>query len=225
MNTSPHSSWQDWDPNREDILIGRVIDGESSASDWSQLEAMASADPGVWQRLAEAQRAHAQLSKAIEDRLAVVELVGIPDPEPVPLPWVAVFQRWGGWALAAMLCFAWVFSQQLPVQQRPSQTHSGFGSGAVQPVFVRNTTPEDAWSDYIETARLANHLVSELPPMLVQAHRLPSGAHQVFYVRRSLEQATLTDIAELRVSEDEQGTPLLFTVPARIDWSPAELPI
>jgi len=225
MNTNPNSDDHNHDPDRIDILIGRVVDSEASASDWRELELLADADPQLWGRLARAQRAHARLTDAIEDELAIAELVDLPDPEPIRLPWVDRMQRWSGWALAAALCLAWLLTQHVSGPQPQPHVQAGFGSGQAQPIFVRNTTPDDAWSNYIETARLANHLVSELPPILIEAHRLPSGAHQVFYVRRSLEQATLTDIAELRVSEDEQGTPLLYTVPAAIDWSPVDRPI
>jgi hypothetical protein len=83
----------------------------------------------------------------------------------------------------------------------------------MQPVFVSNTTPDDAWMNYIETARLADSFVAELPLVLVESQMLPSGAHQVFYIRRSLERATLTDMTEMRVSEDEQGRTVLISVP------------
>ncbi len=221
MNTNIESH----DPDRIDILIGRVVDSEASAADWHELEQIADADPQLWGQLARAQRAHARLTDAVEDELTIAELVDLPDPEPIRLPFAERVQRWSGWALAAVLCLAWLLTQRGTGSESQPHLQAGFGAGNSQPIFVRNTTPDDAWSNYIETARLANHLVSELPPMLIEAHRLPSGAHQVFYVRRSLEQATLTDIAELRVSEDEQGTPLLYTVPAEIDWTPVERPI
>jgi hypothetical protein len=215
MNTNPNSHKHD--PDRIDILIGRVVDSEASAGDWHELEQLADADPRLWGRLAKAQRAHARLTDAVEDELAIVELVDLPEAEPIRLPFVERVQRWSGWALAAALCLAWLLSRQAPMANQPGSMQAGFGG--VQPVFVSNTTPDQAWNNYVETARLADSFVSELPPIVVSNTQLADGGQEIFFVRRSLERVTLTDVAHLRVSQDEQGRPVLISTPSAGDAS------
>lgn len=220
MNDTNHTPVPEYDPDRIDILIGRVVDAEASSSDWHELERLADADPNLWGRLAKAQRAHARLTDAVEDELAITELVDLPDPEPIRLPFAERMQRWSGWALAAALCMAWLLTQNA----NPNGTNqAGFGmNSSGQPVFVQNTTPEDAWSNYVETAQLADTFVSELPPIVVSSTPLDGGGQEVFFVRRSLERVQLTDIAQLRVSQDEQGRPVLISRPTVVEGVPVE---
>ena len=198
-----------WEPGRIDVLIGRVVDSEASSDDWSELERLADADPHLWGRLARAQRAHARLTEAVEDELLITELVDLPDPEPLHLSLGERLQRWSGWALAAALCLAWLLSQNVS-NQNSVQNRAGM-PGGFEPVVVTESTPDDAWNNYVETARLANSFVTELPPVLVSSTPLPGGSQEVFFVRRSLERATLTDMAQVRVSQDEQGRPVLIS--------------
>ncbi|MFI4853391.1 MAG: hypothetical protein ACIAQF_00255 [Phycisphaerales bacterium JB065] len=220
MNDTNHIQHPEYEPDRIDILIGRVVDAEASSSDWHELERLADADPNLWGRLAKAQRAHARLTDAVEDELAITELVDLPDPEPIRLPFAERMQRWSGWALAAALCMAWLLTQNA----NPNGTNqAGFGmNSSGQPVFVQNTTPEDAWSNYVETAQLADTFVSELPPIVVSSTPLDGGGQEVFFVRRSLERVQLTDIAQLRVSQDEQGRPVLISRPTVVEGVPVE---
>lgn len=212
MNTNPNSHDHDHDPDRIDILIGRVVDSEASASDWRELELLADADPQLWGRLARAQRAHARLTDAVEDELAITELVDLPAPEPIRLTFADRMQRWSGWALAAALCLAWLLSRQAPPVNPAGSMQAGFGTA--QPVFVSNTTPDQAWINYVETAQLADSFVTELPPIVVSNTPLAGGGQEIFFVRRSLERVTLTDVAHLRVSQDEQGRPVLISTPS-----------
>lgn len=207
MNETPNSH----DPERIEILIGRVVDSEASSSDWRELEELADADPRLWGRLARAQRSHARLTDAVEDELAITELIDLPAPEPIRLSFAERVQRWSGWALAAALCMAWLLSQNAS-NQNAVQNRAGI-PGGFAPVVVTESTPDDAWNNYIETARLANSFVTELPPLLVSSTPLPGGSQEVFFVRRSLERATMTGMAQVRVSQDEQGRPVLISNP------------
>ena len=212
-----HTNQHAPDPDRIEILIGRVVDSEASASDWSELEQLADADPQLWGRLAKAQRAHARLTDAVEDELAITELVDLPAPEPLRLTFADRVQRWSGWALAAALCLAWLLSRQTPMSNPSGAMQAGVGGA--QPVFVSNTTPDQAWSNYVETARLADNFVSELPPIVVSNTPLAGGGQEIFFVRRSLERITLTDIERVRVSQDEQGRPVLISTPSDLGES------
>ncbi len=223
MNTTTQSHDSAYDPDRIEILIGRVVDSEASSSDWQELEQLADADPEIWGRLARAQRAHARLTDAVEDELAIVELVELPDPEPIRLSFADRLQRWSGWALAAALCLAWLLTQNTNFSGPAGTNTAGIGTNAGgRPVFVQNTTPSDAWANYVETAQLADTFVSELPPIVVSSTPLMGGGQEVFFVRRSLERVHLTDIAQLRVSQDEQGRPVLITRPTVVKGVPVE---
>lgn len=63
---------------REQVLLSRVVDHEASPADWAELEQRAVADPAIWHRLACAERAHARLSDAVEDAIAIAECVDLP---------------------------------------------------------------------------------------------------------------------------------------------------
>jgi hypothetical protein len=93
-------------PTREDILIGRITDGEASSNDWAEIESIAESDPGVWHRLASSQRTHARMESAVEDAIAIAELIDAPDMRRVGRPVIARIREYGGWALAAGLALA-----------------------------------------------------------------------------------------------------------------------
>ena len=196
-----------WEPQRVDVLIGRVVDSEATSNDWGELERLADADPQLWGRLARAQRAHARLTEAVEDELLITELVDLPEPETMRLTFGERMQRWSGWARAAALCLAWLLTQNAP------DSTPGNRADVLPKFVVNDSTPDDAWNSYVETAKLANSFVTELPPVLVSSTPLPGGSQEVFFVRRSLERTTLTDMAQVRVSQDEQGRPVLSSDP------------
>ena len=93
-------------PTREDILIGRITDGEASPNDWAEIESIAESDPGVWHRLASSQRTHARMESAVEDAIAIAELIDAPDMRRVGRPVIARIREYSGWALAAGLALA-----------------------------------------------------------------------------------------------------------------------
>jgi len=64
--------------DREDILIGRVIDDEATPQDWTELEQLGAADPTVWRRLSFAKREQSALCAGLDEALAIADEVEIP---------------------------------------------------------------------------------------------------------------------------------------------------
>lgn len=111
---------------REEVLLGRVVDREATPDDWAELERLSDHDPALWTRLAHAERAHARLCAAVDDAIAIAECVELPRADPATLRlaggepdkqtpgrhgWASFIRHHAGWALAA--CLALVLGAQL----------------------------------------------------------------------------------------------------------------
>lgn len=194
-------------PMREDILIGRVTDGEATPGDWRELETMAGADSGVWSRLANAQRAHADLARAVDDELTVAELVASPAHEAMRGGMTPVAMRWRaytGWAAAAALSLAWAGANGLGLRA-PSLAG---GNMAGIPLST-----DELFSQYVNKGKAQGVVLDELPMVLVESRPAtatggvadPAGRIEVVFVRRTLERAVVNDL--YRVGRDEHGEP------------------
>ncbi len=204
MNNRPDNSGQ---PVREDILIGRVVDGEAFASDWEELERLAVSDAGVWERVGRAQRIHARLEHEVEDAIAVVELIDLPRGI-VPIGRFSRLRQYGGWAAAALLGFALVGQGWL------GQSWTGPNNTAGLNPISGQMNPDDALAQYMKSGAASGRVVSEMQPFLVQSRELgPGQGQEVWYIRPILERAHVTDVSVMCVQRDENGTPLLIPVP------------
>lgn len=202
-----------YEPTREDVLIGRVVDGEAFASDWEALEKLAGADGGVWERLGRAQRSHARLERDVEDAIALADLVEIPRVAVATQSMNMRIRQYGGWAAAAALALAWAgLSGVLPMGGAGGQASSLGPTG--QPMAT--LSPDAAYEQYVERGTSSGRLVRELPLQLVQARDLGEGrGKEVLYYRMLLERRTVPDVSVLSVQSDEHGDPRL--VPMRIE--------
>lgn len=230
MTTTPRpfDHFNDPEPTREDILVGRVTDGEASPHDWAELESIAQRDTGVWQRLALAQRAHARLERAVEDRVAIAELVDA--PRRAHADHAGVFTtRWrayGGWAAAAVVALAWFTT----VRQHGPGAGPGPGTGPHIPIGTVQTaqlipTPapsaDELFSRYLDAGKATGRVVGEMPLMMVDARPSTEPGHEdaqvVYYIRPVLEQVTTTDMRVGRVSSDEHGRPVFMAAQGTLD--------
>ncbi len=189
-------------PNREEILIGRVTDGEASPADWSELEKLASADPTVWTRLASAQRRHAELERAVDDALTVAELVEAPDfladaGERMTVRWRA----YSGWAAAAAIALAWAGASSLNLLP------AGPGGNVQESGFVPIKLGSDALMDrYLETGRQEGRVLAELPMVMVESRPAINGeGSEIIYLRQVLERVRVDDV--YRMGVDDLGRP------------------
>lgn len=193
-------------PMREDILIGRVTDGEATPADWQELEALAASDAGVWTRLASAQRSHADLSRAVDDELTVAELVHVPAHDAVRTGMTSVAIRWraySGWAAAAVVAIAWAGANGLGLRT------PGLNPGATTAGVL---SPDELFSRYVDQGKAQGVVLGELPMVMVESS--PAGASgepgadgpvEVVFVRRVLERAYVKNL--YRVGRDEHGEP------------------
>jgi hypothetical protein len=199
------SDFSRYEPTREDILIGRVVDGEATPSDWGELEHMSKADAALWQRLAQSQRAHARLERAVEDEIAVSELVELPEPVSVIASFRSRWQLWGGWAVAAGLALAWLGAGSGPAMFRPngsgnspSTLPAGLGTAA--------GTLDDLLNQYVTKGRESDRVVNVMPLQLLKTNQLEQGkGTEVFFVRPIIERMIVTDFRPMSVLVDEAG--------------------
>lgn len=199
----PNNPAHRYEPTREDVLVGRVVDGEATPSDWSELEHLAKGDGALWQRLAQAQRAHARLERAVEDEIVIAELVELPEPPSVLATFRDRWRVWGGWAVAAGLALAWLGAGRGPMLTGSPQVGTPTqGAGLVSPV----ATTDDYWNKYLETGRKEDRLVREMPTQVIDSRDLgPGKGLEFIVVKQIIERVPATDVRLTRVIVDEHG--------------------
>lgn len=198
MNTDNHPM-ERYEPTREDVLIGRVVDGEATPSDWGELEGIARADGSLWQRLAQSQRAHARLERAVEDEIAITELIELPEPPSVVASFKSRWQSWGGWVAAAALGLAWLGAGNGPLAMRsPGQSPGSTATFA--------PSLDGMWQQYINSGKQNDRVINEMPLQLVDSRDLGEGrGYEMIYVRPVLEKKVVTDVRLMRVVKDDTG--------------------
>lgn len=202
------------DTFERDVLIGRIVDGEASPEDWQRLATMAAGDQAVWAEVADTQRAHDALARAVERITAPADFVDLPSPghageNPVQHR-LNLVSRWGGWAAAAAIVMVWTLGL------RPPQTPVGQGERP-QSAGLVSWTPDEAFSRYVDAGKQSGQVVQELPERVVYDTRpLESGGFEVLYIRQVLERRVVDEV--YRRAADEFGRPV--EVPARFDRLP-----
>ncbi len=184
-------------PEQEDVLISRALDGDATPSDWRELRGLAEGDTAVWRRLADTLRGQSALRRGTEEALGCA--AGIEAPLSGPLtsparhPSLRPFWTWSGWAAALLLAFFWALGRE-----RPREPLSGDATlQASQPAL--RALPGEAT------------LVGELPRVMVDSQPTGEGRKvEVTYLRRLLEKVVVDDLYQ--VNSDEWGEP--HAVPA-----------
>lgn len=201
MNSNP----DDARVMREEVLIGRVTDGEASPSDWAEIESMAQRDSSLWQRLAQSQRAHARIESAVEDAIAVSEFVELPRHSAHVQAFSARWREFGGWAAAAVLALAWLGIHQRSAHQSvPAPGGNGVQQAGIIP--ISSATPDQAYARYLEAGKDDGRIVTVLPPQMLEATEAgSSGAREIYFIRPVVERVKATDVQRLRVTTDEHG--------------------
>jgi hypothetical protein len=228
MNNTNHL-----DPREQlDLLVSRIVDGESGEADWAAFNAMAEQRPEAWKTLAQAQREHGAMSLAVGVALHATDRVELPSVEAADLftarrhapARVRTWTRLGafsGWAAAAaVLVMAWNGAFNFGSVRVPTSIAENPGStaslgGAVVPAGWTLNTPDDAVRAYLDLGARSGNVIGELPgrvPLRTEPVVLSDGqrAVKVIYLRQFAEQAIVTDLA--RLATDEAGRPI--AVPA-----------
>ena len=194
-------------PTREDVLIGRVVDGEASDTDWADLDRVARADPDIWKRVAHAQRAHARLERAVEDAIAVAELVDIPVYRPARAFWGSMRSSLG-WAVAAVLAIAFVGRFQNHLPGGPAQNSGVMQAGLIP---LNTASPDQAYDRYIRSGLADGRVVGEMEPVLIEARQVPNGTgtptHEVIVMRRVVERFSGENLPVYTIRMNEHGIP------------------
>lgn len=191
--------------DREDILICRIVDRESSDADWAELEALAATDPGVWRRLALAEREHAVLTSGVDEAIAAADSVELPRVTiDATHRFHARWRAWGGWAVAALVALGWGTMQGvLPATRTPGGQTAG--------LRLANLSPEEAFNEYLARGIESGRVLAELPTVMIEARPTEAGdAIEITVLRRVIERTRVT--GAYRVATDEAGE--LRVVPA-----------
>lgn len=195
--------------DREDILIGRVIDDEASPQDWAELEQLAETDPTVWRRLSLAKREQSALCAGVADALAVADEVELPHhamhaQHAFNVRWRA----WSGWAAAAAIALIWATVQGV----LPSSLNNSNGQTAgVDPA---SWTPDQAFNQYLTTGIEQGRVLGELPTVMVESRPAEDGqSFEIMVMRRVIEVKRVHNA--FSVGFDESGQVRL--VPTRPD--------
>ena len=204
----------DYAPTREDVLIGRLVDGEATPADWAALDAVGAADPGVWKRLAQAQRAHARLEREVEDRIAVSELIDLPfDPHANGRSIAGRIGRYAGWAAAAVMALA-LFGVRFGLPQEASET-------AVAGISLESATSDELRRGYVETGMASGRVLGEMPLRFLDT--APAGVEgdgrHVYFVRSFVERVPAETVIVHQWHQDEAGRPV--SVPVNVDLTRA----
>lgn len=189
------------EPTREDVIVGRIVDGEATPHDWQELDRLAHEDPDVWRRIAQAQRAHARLERAVEDEIAVAELIELPiEQHSAVYELVTRVRAYGGWAVAAVLTLALLGNFNMPTP-----------SGSMRAGL--SLSPDQAYDQYISTGMEEGRVVSEMPALLVDAGEADNG--QVLIIRRIMERVRVEETPFYQVKTNEFGERVLSPVEVR----------
>ncbi|MEC9373584.1 MAG: hypothetical protein VYC34_07060 [Planctomycetota bacterium] len=199
--------------DREDILFTRVIDDRATAQDWAALEDLGASDPGVWRRLAQAQRDQAALCAAVAERVEIAERI---TPNEAALRGGHEVQirlrAWSGWAAAAAVALAWAgMSGLLPSNQPMGGETAGFA-----------LTSDEALERYLDAGQREGRVLEEMPKLMVETRSLERGAQfEVIYVRQFLERAVVSEVYEMGI--DELGNPTPAPAPIQsATWTTAD---
>lgn len=205
-----HPAHESFEPTREDVLIGRVVDSEASTSDWDSLERIAGTDASVWERLGRAQRTHARLEREVEDAIAIAELIDLPSEGSIAaIGFHSRIRQWGGWAAAAVIGVAWLSISGITGSFGP-------GSNIANVLPVRELSPDELLSQYMNKGQASGRVMGEMEPMLVDARDLGLNRKEVIFVRPIIERTMVTDVSVIGVQRDEHGTPRYVPMPSQM---------
>lgn len=196
---------------REETLISHVIDGDATFAEWRELESIATNDPLVWRRLAEAQRDSALLASALGRTAIVADAVELPtfkcataSSEPVTHIRLNRLGAWTGWAVAALVTIV------ASVRYSQLQTSPTTPAQQAQLIDMPFDTAAQAFQAYLDKGRESGEVVGEIPGrVLVETKPVQSGpGFEVIYLRQVMERAIVPDLYQL-TAQDDAGRPTL----------------
>jgi hypothetical protein len=200
--------------SREQLLTSRVIDGDCTDQEWRDFESLADANPAVWRNLAQEQRDHHALSRAVNGAVSVADCVAL-SPEAAAdhgRSYSIVHERlrragtWSGWLTAAAVIAVFAVIRFNDSTRPGSNSNSGSNVQAVG--LLSDATADQAWNAYLAKGREAGLVVAEVPTkILIESRPAPSGEGvELLYLRQVVERTIVPDLYEF-TGKDERGLP------------------
>ncbi len=196
------------DDPRDDILINRVVDGEATPADWTELDVVSQRDPSIWARLAESQRSHASLQRAVEDALTAAELVDLPHPsERLERAWDSRVRVWGGWMVAALVAIAWAGNFAQIRAMRAEQGNADV-TNAAGLAGVSTLSSDQLLQAYMQSGIENGRVVGEMPMVMLETVPTADGKSQITFVRPLVERAIVDQFYELGQTDAGKFVPV-----------------
>jgi hypothetical protein len=187
MNGSTHPDDPRGAAAPEEILMGRMIDGQATEGEHSRFRDMADAHPDLWRRLALSSVQARRLEEAFDAAADKALRVELPD---APRAWMGALMRrsiaTAGWAAAVLLAVAWIAGRPAP---SPSGTMVSAPAGGL--------TPAEHLQRYLDSPRV----VGELAPILLDTTVRDDGWIEVRFLRR-IEEVDLFEPDRVPAVED-----------------------
>ncbi len=207
----------------KDNLMTKIAQGEARDRDWDGFVALAEEDDSLWREAIEMQRDQAALTGLMECASDVADGVDLPSRESVlsvrrmdmRYPGVAEpperhrpvtrSSSWVGWAVAAVIMFAWVTTVIGPPSVVPG---SGTGSGMHEAGLVSVGTAQEALDAYLNKGRQEGVVLEEQPRrLLLQTRPNPGGeGFELIYVHQIMERTVVSELYQFE-GQDEMGQP------------------
>ncbi len=187
------SSNNNYTPPSEEILIHRVIEGDSSREDWLALEQLADGDRCVWERLARTLQVEAELRRDGKHAVSLADHIELTSEISAPRNFLP---RWAGWAAAVVLAAAWV------VGSFSSDSGDPRNEGSLP--ASETQTADSAYMQYIQKGISEGRILEELPRVVMETRPAAKGdGVEVLYVRRLLERTVVDQF--FQAGSDDQG--------------------
>ena len=183
--------------DRLEVLMTRIVDGESDCDDPSGFGREAAEGPGLWQRLARRQDDQLRLIEQVDAAIESAAETELPDLVPaVRTARVAWTTALVGSAAMLLLAAAWV------------ATSAGLPAGgpevreAVTPVPPPRLAADDHFRQYLQ----APNVLGEIEPVVLEVQEMSDGRVVVRYLRRVEEVAFIDPEQPVPVSEKGELT-------------------
>ena len=192
-------------PDR-DILISRVVEGRANQEDWSAVDTMASADPGLWRDIVQSQRDEQYLRRMVEIAGQAAESIDLPTALTVHGPSRVSSGRrsirigaLGGWLVAAAVGIAFVQSRE---DRSILSGPTGNNQSSLAPSFANS---DAAYKAYLKQGQKEGRVVGEVPEhyVLESTPAVDGKGYNVTFVRFIVERKTVADV--VRPTQDETG--------------------
>ncbi|MCZ6837272.1 MAG: hypothetical protein O7G85_15965 [Planctomycetota bacterium] len=183
---------------RAEQLISKVIDGQATDADWSELSAQAAQTPELWRDLAESQRHQQVLSLAINEAVSVVGKIEAPTDRIDSLVADEARNRrtsaraWSGWAVAAVVAIA-AFFNQYGMRAQLGQMNSN------PSVLSAGWSADEAFDAYLDQGRKEGKVVGEMPSkVIVSTRENPDGeGYEIICLQQIVIREIVPDLLEV----------------------------